>query len=114
MSYVKIMVHAVWRTKFNQPVLEKSTREILFAHIRDNARKKEIYIDTLGGYIDHVHCLVSLGSEQNISKVIQLLKGESSYWANKEKLINPKLEWAEDYYASSISETSYSAGTGLY
>ena len=40
-----------------------------------------------------------------LSKTIQLLKGEASFWANKEKLIKPKLEWASEYYAVSVSES---------
>ena len=75
-------------------------------HIRQNARTKDIYIDTIGGYIDHVHCLISLGAEQSIAKVIQLLKGESSFWTNRQGLIKPKLEWADDYFVESVSKDS--------
>ena len=61
MSYIKIMVHVVWGTKNREPVLISEKRKLLFDHIRTNAKTKGIYIDTLGGYTDHVHCLVSLG-----------------------------------------------------
>ncbi|HTH54463.1 MAG TPA: transposase [Cyclobacteriaceae bacterium] len=102
MSYVRIMVHA----KGREPLLIKEKRDALFDHIRKNARAKDIYIDSIGGYVDHVHCLISLGGDQNIAKVIQLLKGESSFWANKEGMINPKLAWASDYFAASVSESA--------
>ncbi len=100
------MVHVVWGTKNCEPVLISEKRKLLFDHIRTNAKTKGIYIDTLGGYTDHVHCLVSLGGDQTISKVVQLIKGESSFWANREKLLTPKLIWAEDYFAASVSESS--------
>jgi putative transposase len=106
MSYIKIMVHVVWGTKNREPVLTSEKRKLLFDHIRANAKTKGIYIDTLGGHTDHVHCLVSLGGDQTISKVVQLIKGESSFWANREKLLTPKLIWAEDYFAASVSESS--------
>lgn len=51
----------------------------MWQHIMDNARDKGIYIDFINGYTDHCHCLISLGSEQNISKIMQLIKGESAY-----------------------------------
>ena len=41
----------------------------------------------------------------SIGKAVQLLKGESSFWVNKEKLVNTKFEWAEDYFAVSVSES---------
>jgi putative transposase len=109
MSFVQIFVHAVWSTKHRQPMLIRENREILFNHIHQNARKKDINIDTIGGYIDHIHCLVSLGKEQSISKVIQLIKGESAYWANKHGLITPRLQWQEEYYAASIDYKSIQA-----
>ena len=105
MSYVKIMIHSVWGTKNREPLLVKEKRVELFSHILENARTKQIYIDTINGYTDHVHCLISLGVEQSIAKVIQLIKGESAYWANKEGLIKPKLEWTADYFAESISDS---------
>lgn len=100
------MIHVVWGTKHREPVLTDEKRKRLFGHIRENAKKKGIYIDTLGGYTDHVHCLLSLGGDQTVSKVVQLIKGESSFWANRENLITPKLIWAEDYFAASVSESA--------
>ncbi len=106
MSYVKIMVHCVWGTKNREHILLKEKRSKLLDHICENAKKKDIYIDTIDGYTDHLHCLISLGADESISKVIQLIKGEASFWANKEKLLPEKMEWAKDYFAASVSESS--------
>jgi len=38
-------------------------------------QKKKIWLDCVSGYSDHLHCLISLGKEQSISKVAQLIKG---------------------------------------
>lgn len=78
----------------------------MFEHIKSNAGSKGIYLDSINGHLDHVHCLISMDSEISISKMVQLLKGESSFWANQEKLVKPKLEWAKDYYAISISDSA--------
>ena len=52
-----------------------------------------------------MHCLVSLSSEQTIAKVVQLLKGESSYWINKNNLCKENFEWQDEYFAVSVSES---------
>jgi len=36
---------------------------------------------------------------------MQQIKGESSYWINKNSLINYKFRWAVEYYAASVSES---------
>lgn len=74
-------------------------------HIKANAKEKDIYIEVINGYADHVHCLLVLNADMSISKVMQLIKGESSFWANKQKLFDAKLEWADGYYTASVSES---------
>ena len=36
---------------------------------------------------------------------MQLIKGESAFWANKLQLIKPQLQWADEYFAVSVSES---------
>jgi len=104
MSFIKIMIHCVWSTKNRVPVFsDKEIRHQLFKHILANAKEKDIFIDYIGGEKEHIHCLISLGKEQNISKIIQLMKGESAFWFNKN--FNQRLEWQDDYFAVSVSES---------
>jgi REP element-mobilizing transposase RayT len=105
MPYIKAWFHLVWATKNRQPFLTKEIREKVFNHIKQNAKLKGIYIDCVNGYIDHIHCLVSLSTDQTISKVLQLIKGESSFWINKEKICAEKFEWQEEYFAVSVSHS---------
>ena len=88
MPFVEIMVHVVWTTKERQKIITKELKPILLDHIRGNAKRKQLFIDTVNCVDDHVHMLLSLGTEQTISKSMQLIKGESSYWVNNhQKLI---------------------------
>jgi putative transposase len=65
---------------------------------------KGISLKAINGYTDHVHCLISLGKDQNIADVAQLIKGESSFWINKNKMVGSKFKWQNDYFAKSIAE----------
>jgi putative transposase len=106
MPYVKVYIHFVWSTKNRDPFLfTKEIRLNVWEHIKKNAKSKGIFIDTINGYNDHCHCLISLGVDQNIRQIMQLIKGESSFWINKEAMINPKFEWQDEYFAASVSES---------
>ncbi len=94
----------VWTTKNRTPALNRVIRPSVFKHIRENARAKNIFVDSIGGGQEHIHLLISLGSKQSISDVVQLLKGESSFWINREKLVLGKFGWQDDYYAVSVSD----------
>lgn len=106
MSWVKVWVHYVFSTKNREPYLNsKELREKIFNHIKENAKEKNIWLDSINGYKEHIHCLISLNKEQSISKIAQLIKGESSFWINKNKLIKDKFVWQDDYWAVSVSES---------
>jgi putative transposase len=36
--------------------------------------------------------------------VAQLIKGESSFWINQQKLTKEKFSWQDDYWATGVSE----------
>lgn len=106
MPLVKVYIHFVWSTKNRHPFLSSNEIRLkVWNHIGENAKEKGIFIDFINGYSDHCHCLVSLGIDQTIQKVMQLIKGESSFWINKNRLTNEKFEWQDEYFAVSVSES---------
>ena len=105
MSYVRIWVHLVFCTKNRIPFLLKKVRETVRQHIIENCVKKEIFLKEINGHDEHLHCLISLGKDQSISKVSQLIKGESSFWINKNNICQDKFMWQDDYFAVSVSES---------
>jgi REP element-mobilizing transposase RayT len=105
MPYIKIWIHLIFSTKNREKIIAKKLKLNLLTHIKENSIAKNIYIVCLNCVADHIHILLSLSNDQTISKVAQLIKGESSFWINKNKLINGKFEWQDDYIAVSVSES---------
>jgi REP element-mobilizing transposase RayT len=104
MPFVKVYIHFVWSTKCRYPFLDsQSLRTKVWKHIKENALHKGISINFINGYADHCHCLVALQSHQTIQKIMQMIKGESSYWINANNLTAEKFEWQREYYAASVS-----------
>lgn len=105
MSWIRIWVHLVFSTKNREPHLNENIINNVINHIKANAVIKNIWIDCIGGYRNHLHCLISLNKEQSLSNIVQLIKGESSFWINKSNLLNQKFAWQDDYWAVSVSES---------
>ncbi len=105
MSYVRIWLHCVWGTKKRIPFLSVDNKWNVLNHIKENAKIKGIYIDFINGDKEHIHCIISLKADETLSKTIQLIKGESSFWINKNGLSKGKFEWADEYFAVSVSES---------
>jgi len=102
-TYHKIWLHHVWSTKNRAPLLTSQMRNKFIKHVMEYAGQNEIDIDTLNATADHVHLLSSLNPSQPPSKVINLIKGESSNWINKMNLTKGKFSWQEGYSVFSVS-----------
>ncbi|HVF30117.1 MAG TPA: IS200/IS605 family transposase, partial [Pyrinomonadaceae bacterium] len=102
----KVWLHFVWSTKDRIPYLKDGVRTRVFEHIRENAKTKRIHIDFLNGWVEHVHCLISLASDQTIEQLMKLIKGESSFWINKNQLTATKFAWQDEYFVASVSESN--------
>ena len=79
-----IFLHVTWTTKNRVDFLkdEKILKEII-EHIKLNAKRKGIMIDTINGAVDHIHVLILLSTSETIARTIKLIKGESSWWIRR-------------------------------
>jgi REP element-mobilizing transposase RayT len=109
MSIIRVYLHYVWTTKKKIPFLSNpEVRNKVWAHMEMNAKTKGIHALKIGGHNDHSHCLISLSHDQTISKIAQLIKGESSHWINQSGLISDvfkkeKFDWQDEYFVESVS-----------
>jgi putative transposase len=105
MSFVRIWVHIVFATKNREPFLTREIRYQVKKQIIQDSKDHNIYLQSINGYRDHLHCLVSLGRDQTISYVVQQIKGRSSNWLNEKLFKNNEFLWQDDYFAISVSES---------
>jgi putative transposase len=104
MQKMAVLFHTIWSTKYRIPFLNSpELREKVWSHMKENALTKKIGIDTVGGYRDHCHCLISLTAGQRLGTVVRLIKGESSYWINKNRICSSAFAWQEEYYSVRLS-----------
>lgn len=105
MPFLSVYIHFVWATKHRQPLLNSpEIRRDLWTHIKGYSWSQYgIVVDTVNGYRDHSHCLVSMAPKHSISKTIQLIKGESSHWINRQQFFRYNFSWQDEYYAASVS-----------
>jgi putative transposase len=60
----------------------------------------------VGGFDDHCHCLISLPGSDSLSRIAQLIKGESANWINKKGLLNKKFSLGERVLCRGVSAGS--------
>ena len=105
-SVYDLKYHLVWITKYRKPILSGEIAKRLRELIRGFC--KELDVEILKGHVsqDHVHLFVSVPPYISVSKVMQKLKGKSSYKMLREfKALSRKFYgrhlWARGYFAAS-------------
>lgn len=95
----------IWATKRRKRLINKALKNKLLTHIKEVARSKDIHIVAINCVEDHIHLIVSMNANQDLAKIVMHIKGESSHWVNKQKILDVKFEWQDDYIALSISKS---------
>jgi putative transposase len=105
MIHTSVLVHALWTTKDKKPLITKSKKEELCGHIRKFASAENIQLVNVNGWQEHLHALLFIQPDQSIDVLINLIKTESSFWANKKLKWTEKFEWESTYSVVSISRS---------
>jgi len=110
-SVFELHVHLVWSTKYRKPVLKRDVGQRLRNLIRQMC--SEMHVDILSGVVakDHVHVLVSIPPQVSVSKLVQKLKGKTSYklqreFASLRKQYWGQRMWARGYFACSTGNVT--------
>ncbi len=110
-SVFQLHVHLVWCTKYRKKVLVQDVG----LRLRELCRQtcSDLGVEILSGVVtkDHVHLLVSMVPQVSVSKLIQKLKGKSSYKLQREypslrKQYLGQRMWARGYFACSTGNVT--------
>lgn len=92
-SVFEIHLHLVWITKFRRPVLTGEVAQRLRDLIREICGSQDVTI--MKGHVskDHVHLFVSIPPQVTISRLLQRLKGKTSFKLMSEFVHLKKAFW---------------------
>jgi putative transposase len=105
-SYSQIWVHAVWATKNRRPLIHSNMEQKLFNFLKEELKKMGCMVSIVNGMPDHVHCLFGINPQISITDIIKQIKGSSSFFVNKNKLISEKFIWQRGFGVFGVSHSA--------
>ena len=99
----RIYVHVAWTTLDRRPMIDHPTRLFLDRFFRKVAIAEKVEVVTLAILQTHVHAIFRLPTRFDLSRLMQQLKGGSSYEASRLEGNRVGLRWSREYSADSIS-----------
>jgi REP element-mobilizing transposase RayT len=103
MQKIFLYAHAMWAVGDKAPVLTKTVRAVLYAHLQKWSEEKGIRVLAVNGGADHIHILVHLHPAQNLAQVVRQLRAESAEWLNATRLVTEPFAWEDEYAAYTVS-----------
>ena len=55
---------------------------------------------------DHIHTIIDLPTKYSIEETVRLMKGGSSHWINKNRIIANNFSWGRGYGVFSVSQSN--------
>jgi putative transposase len=103
-TYTKVRYHLVFSTKNRAPLITEEVREELYAYLGGILRGNGGILLVVGGMPDHVHLLAGWKASISLSKMMQLIKANSSKWMNERPdMTQGSFVWQAGYGAFSVS-----------
>jgi len=103
MAAHQIYFHLTWSTLGRQPMIDEPTRAFLDAYSRTIALQERAPLVSAAFLRTHVHLLVRAGPRYDLPRLVQLLKGGSSYAASRQPGNVLGLRWNREYSVTSVS-----------
>ena len=104
-TYTQIHIQFVFAVKFRMALINASWKEDLHQYITgiiQNKTHKMLQVNTMP---DHLHMLVGLRPNENMSKLIQVVKSESTKFINDQHFTQRPFAWQEGFGAFSYSRS---------
>jgi putative transposase len=94
----------VFSTKHRQALISPKAEPLLYHYLSDQLKKCECLPIAINGMPDHVHLLFLSNYKMSLADIMKQVKGSSSFWMNKNKIIPEYFGWQDSFGATSVSE----------
>ena len=108
-SLAKVYLHAVFSTKYREPVLVDDWRDELFCVLGGIVNNLGCQSLIVGGVADHVHLLFELSRTITIADAVGQIKSNSSAWVNQTRQLPAQFNWQGGYGVFSVSKSNVEA-----
>lgn len=104
-TYNAVWIHAVWATKYRQPLINEAVEADLHDIMRREFDNSGCKVSIINGMPDHVHCLFLLKTTKSLAEIIKHVKGVSAHHINQQLLSTEKFTWQRGYSVFSVSKS---------
>lgn len=104
-TYTQLYFHVVFAVKGRLNIIAEEWKEDLYKYISGVVTNKNQKLMVINGRPDHIHLLVGMKPDYNLSDLIRDVKANSSRFINEQKWVSGKFEWQEGFGAFTLGHS---------
>ena len=108
-TYTQLYFHIVFAVKGRANLISSTWKEELYKYITGIVTNKNQKLIVINGMPDHVHILVGMKPDSNLSELVRDIKANSSKFINEKKWIIGKFEWQQGFGAFTLGYSQLDA-----
>lgn len=108
-TYSQLYFHIVFAVKGRGNLISSTWNEELYKYITGIVINKNQKLIAINGMPDHVHILIGMKPDGNLSELVRDIKANSSKFINEKKWIVGKFEWQQGFGAFTLGHSQLAA-----
>jgi putative transposase len=104
-TFSQIYIQVVFAVKGRQSLIHKDWKDELYKYICGTVSAKTQKVYAIGGVADHIHILISIKPNIDVSSLVGEIKANSTKWINTRKFTQQRFSWQEGFGAFSYSHS---------
>jgi REP element-mobilizing transposase RayT len=104
-TYTQLYFHIVFAVKGRANLIAPRWREELYKYITGIITNKNQKLIVINGMPDHLHLLVGMKPDGNLSDLVRDIKANSSKFINERKWVPGKFEWQTGFGAFTLGHS---------
>ena len=108
-TYTQLYVHVVFTVKGRSNLISTRWKEDLYKYITGIITNEKQKLMIINGMPDHLHLLIGLKPDCNLSDLVRTIKANSSKWINENRFVVGKFQWQTGFGAFSVGASSVDA-----
>jgi REP element-mobilizing transposase RayT len=104
-TYTQLYFHVVFAVKGRNNLIGIKWKEELYKYITGIIKNKNQKLIAINGMPDHLHLLIGMKPDYNLSDLVRDIKANSSRFINEKKYIAGKFEWQTGFGAFTLGQS---------
>jgi len=104
-TYTQLYIHIVFAVKGRANLISLKWKTKLYQYITGIITNKNQKLMIINGMPDHLHLLIGLKPDCNLTDLVRDIKANSSKWINENKLLPGKFEWQTGFGAFTVGQS---------